>query len=882
MRTIKDFADLAPWVGLVAMLTLAACGGGSTPSSAVMVSDSVADSAAATVGTRDASDADAHPLPPVTADEPPAFGGATAPEPIAEREQALAATCPAPTYARPKVAAWDLSRDASATRQALLAKFGFAIVSVAPSALGPFAANIKQINPDTRLAQYLKFADLKPSASTGDENHALVQEVNARNWWLRTSSGGLASWTGGLTAGINVTTWVAINPSGRRWPQFKARFDHDTYFKGAPGVDYAFTSNTLSRPRVSADWRRNGTNQPPSDAAVQSAMRSGYAAYWSALRAANPALKIIAGADNDLSAAEYKGVADAVYLDGMIGASWSIETWGGWSAMLQRYRGAMANVKPGKVAIFHAFGESPSDYAALRYGMASALLDDGYFMFRPRSGSQVPAMYDEYLAPLGQPATAPPTAAASNGIWMRRYEHGLVLVNPQQATASIDIGSGYRRIAGTQDPGVNNGQAQQTVTLGPRQGLIMVKVDPPCAPAPSPAPAPAPPPGSGWATPKVAALDYSRDTSAARQAWLARFDYVLLGLTKSMGPAQIGALVNGVKRLNPSIRLGQYVLNNEILCDSPSNHDAYVLVQEVNRNNWWLRTAAGTRVQWATKYNACDINMTQWAPRNAAGQTWVQFKWQYDQNAFFKHAPFDFVFIDNTFGVPRTTADWKRIGVDISKSDPEVGRAMRQGHVAYWNAVRGTNSKLQILVNADNDLSFAEYQEGADGAFLEGSIGKSWSRETWAGWNAMMEYYRGAIRNVRSPQMVFLNTFANPTDYALIRYGLASAMMEDGYFLYIALNAEDKGKQYWYDEFSVPIGSAAEPPPTAAKQNGLWMRRYTNGLVLVNPSKTASASIDVGRGYKRMSGSQQPSVNHGRAEQVVTLGPRQGLLMLKQ
>jgi hypothetical protein len=59
---------------------------------------------------------------------------------------------------------------------------------------------------------------------------------------------------------------------------------------------------------------------------------------------------------------------------------------------------------------------------------------------------------------------------------MRRYTNGLVLVNPSKtATASINVGSGYKRLRGTQDPGVNNGQAQSTVTLGPRQGLLMVR-----------------------------------------------------------------------------------------------------------------------------------------------------------------------------------------------------------------------------------------------------------------------------------------------------------------------------------------------------------------------------------------------------------------------
>ena len=60
------------------------------------------------------------------------------------------------------------------------------------------------------------------------------------------------------------------------------------------------------------------------------------------------------------------------------------------------------------------------------------------------------------------------------------------------------------------------------------------------------------------------------------------------------------------------------------------------------------------------------------------------------------------------------------------------------------------------------------------------------------------------------------------------------------------------------------------------------MRKYTNGLVLVNPSKTYTRSIYIGSGYKRLKGTQDPYVNNGAAQSTVTLGPRQGLLMVRR
>ena len=858
------FFRTTPLAALVAAALLSACGGGGAGGFAL--SDTIASS-------ETAQGDDAAPLPPPTSDEAPPLGGETAPEPLdVVRESAASASCVAPTFARPRIAAWDLSRNATSARQALLAKFDFAVVGMSPTGLGPFASGVKQLNPNTKIAQYLNFADLKPTATSSEENYALVQEIQARHWWLTTAGGGLASWTGGSTAGINMSGWTTANPSGQRWPQFKAQFDAASFFRNAPQVEYAFTANTFARPRVAADWKHLGTDQPATDTTVQSAMRAGYAAYWTALRAATPNIKVMAGTDSDLSSPEYKGAADAAFLDGMIGRSWSIETWAGWDAMMRHYRNALANVKPGKTAIFVAYGATPTDYAAMRYGLASALLDDAHFMFRPAGGSQVPAMYDEYLAQLGKAVDPAPTAAASNGVWLRRYENGLVLVNPQKASASIDVGSGYKRLSGTQDPAVNNGQTQQTVTLGARQGLLMLKVPVPCV---EPAPA-----TTTFAKPKVAALDYSINTSDARKALLAKFDYVILGLSKSLGATRIHDFVSGVKKLNPAAKVGQYTIINELKCDMSSGEAMYPMWQEVNRNNWWLRNAAGQRVQWNTVYGACDINMTGWAARNAAGQTYAQSKWEFDRTTMFSVAPFDFMFSDNTFGLTRVVADWQRNGVDMPKGDPTASAAMRMGHAAYWSAVRASNPDLKVVGNADNDLTAPEYKGVLDGAYLEGAIGRSWSRETWAGWDSMMNYYRAAVRNTRNPDMVFLNAYAEPTDYATMRYALASSMMENGHLVYVP--STGPMEPVWFDEFGAPIGSAVDAPPTAPAQNGIWLRRYSNGVAIVNPSKTLTASIDVGAGYKRLTGTQDAKVNNGQAQRVVTLGPRQGLLMIRQ
>jgi hypothetical protein len=361
-----------------------------------------------------------------------------------------------------------------------------------------------------------------------------------------------------------------------------------------------------------------------------------------------------------------------------------------------------------------------------------------------------------------------------------------------------------------------------------------------------------------------------------------RFSFAVVGMYPSMGVSGMQSMINGLRAVNPGIKLAQYVVLNELTRSATVTDDNYAVMQAVNANNWWLRDASGNLLQWTTAYNAYEVNLTDWAPANSAGQRWPQWKAQYDTNTYFKVLTgLDYVYNDNVFGKARVTADWMRIGANQDWNDPTVATAIRKGFVNYWNALRASNPTLKIVGNADNDLSSPEYKGQLEGAFLECQMGFNWSYETWGGWDKMMAVYRTAIANTRAPHDVIFEacTDGSTPNPALARYGLASALMEDGYFGYTV-----KGSTgiYWADEFGAQIGTPVEAPPTAATPSGIWMRRYSNGVTLVNPSATNTLSIDIGDGYKHISGSQDPVVNNGQPQRVVTLPPRSGLIMIKQ
>ncbi len=65
----------------------------------------------------------------------------------------------------------------------------------------------------------------------------------------------------------------------------------------------------------------------------------------------------------------------------------------------------------------------------------------------------------------------------SAGILTRQYASGLAILNDSESPQSVTVGSGYRKISGTQNPTINNGQpvTSGVVILDAKDGLILLK-----------------------------------------------------------------------------------------------------------------------------------------------------------------------------------------------------------------------------------------------------------------------------------------------------------------------------------------------------------------------------------------------------------------------
>jgi hypothetical protein len=304
-------------------------------------------------------------------------------------------------------------------------------------------------------------------------NLDIQTKLHAMNWWARQAGGKRVQWTAQYQAwDINLTAGSQADAKGLRYPQWLAERDDRILFQPAP-FDLWYCDNVFGKPRVTADWNGDGTDDRPQDPAVAAAYRAGHRAEWAHIRKIHPGLPLMGNADSNLAEPEYAGQLEGAFLEGLMGKTWSLETRTGWAAAMQRYHDAMTNTRAPHLVGFNVHGQA-TDYRFLRYAFASCLLDDGYFSFTASDrGYSSVAWFDEFDFKLGAATSKPPAAAWKRGVWRREFAHGLALVNPTKQPVTVELEPGFVRLRGTQAPAVNHGNPASSVTLEAKDGIIL-------------------------------------------------------------------------------------------------------------------------------------------------------------------------------------------------------------------------------------------------------------------------------------------------------------------------------------------------------------------------------------------------------------------------
>jgi len=379
--------------------------------------------------------------------------------------------------------------------QQQLARYSIDIINTWPgwgngrgATLPQVVQNIKSINPNTLVFQYVLFESLSSLAPGTDPWSSERVALNNSNWWLYPVGGSGIPVVSGPSFVTNLTLFTPTDGNGNHFVDWFAHFVVQQFMGNGTPLDGIYEDNIFWKPRQDGDFNRDGVVDSQNDPAVQAWLRQGERKYLDDLRAAMPG-KFLMGNISDFGASgavfpELAGQLNGGFMEGLIGYSWSPESWGGWSAMMASYRAEMAALAPPQLAMFSQIG-SVTDYQGMRYGLASCLMDNAYYTYNASSNYNDLPWFDEYNAKLGQATSPPTTSAWQNGVYRRDFENGIALVNPKgNGPRTVTLESPFKRLSGTQAPSVNNGQNAQTVTLQDRDGLILLRLNPLSVPKP--------------------------------------------------------------------------------------------------------------------------------------------------------------------------------------------------------------------------------------------------------------------------------------------------------------------------------------------------------------------------------------------------------------
>ncbi len=370
--------------------------------------------------------------------------------------------------------------------QTQLARYNIAMLSVWPGwndgrsmTMQQSVQSIKSKNPQELVFLYISNNELNTNAAA---SASIIAKVNSMNWWLYpsgTSGTPVPSAFSGLTE-VNNTMFTQPDSNGDRWIDWYAKFAVQNYYVPNPSIDGFFTDNVFNHPRVNGDWNLDGSTDSDTDPTVGQWYRNGYNHHFAVLNQLMPGKYQIGNvSDWGASGASLQGLSGVLQgglMEAMIGYSYSSESWGGWQEMMREYRVVMAATIAPNLVVFGTVG-SPTDYQTIRYGLASCLMDNGYYEFSQDSNQYSGTFwFDEFNANLGNATSNPPTSAWQNGVYRRDFDNGIALVNPKgNGTQTVKLETSFRRLSGTQDPITNNGQTVQTVTLSDRAGIILMR-----------------------------------------------------------------------------------------------------------------------------------------------------------------------------------------------------------------------------------------------------------------------------------------------------------------------------------------------------------------------------------------------------------------------
>jgi len=377
------------------------------------------------------------------------------------------------------------------------------------------------------------------------------------------------------------------------------------------------------------------------------------------------------------------------------------------------------------------------------------------------------------------------------------------------------------------------------------------------------------------AYPKLANYYLKTPISNDEVSKLAKWDVVILGMQVQDTNPDIFQLL---RTLNPKIKIIAYLSSMEFPMGIYDNlesvngpwHKMFNQISPV----WYLKDGSGSvHSIWPGNYS---FNLTKYCPKYN-GKRFNEWLPEFVKTELMDTGNWDGVFYDNIlYGVKSTNNGQVDIDNNYRVDDQEwVDQAWREGSLELLKNTRK-------LIGADKILMVNSSSYGVE--YINGRLYETWPDKWQGGWKKQMKDYKNLEKNIKyNPQVIVLNpnteNTGNQNDFKKVRFGLVSTLQGNGYFAF-DWGTQDHSQLWWYDEYDAELGY----PNSVSKEikSGVLRRDFTKGVAIVNATNK-SQMIDLGAGvYEKLRGSQDPIVNNGELVKKVTVGPQDGIILLRK
>lgn len=390
------------------------------------------------------------------------------------------------------------------------------------------------------------------------------------------------------------------------------------------------------------------------------------------------------------------------------------------------------------------------------------------------------------------------------------------------------------------------------------------------------------------------------------------------------GGFDMATLPTHIKSYNPKVKLFKYMNANQINADGTDTVDDWIRKKLYSERggggngDWWKRTTSGGHIKGFTagKY---QINVSLQTKPDKSGLQWPQWyvrywnaaptdsgSWVapagYPKGRGLREGAWDGVFLDgqyiSTGAFAPSNADYNNDKLNDPPKELRTRNWVAEGHTAVVNEWRKVQPSRFVLGEYANLTAGSEPDPSLLAGVHDGGLLQDITRKDGqsGGWPVMMKAYRLGLSFSGDPKiMIFHNKIKDLLDrnsdmnvLQANRYGLTSALMDNGYY---AVMAPRQLRPEFDEFFGGKVHSASKlgylgypknPPQTSAWSQGVYRREFDKGLVLVNPKGNGTRTVNVGSSWKRIDGGQDRTVNNGQNTSSVTLKEQDGIILLRR